>query len=180
MAVPSVSRIRSRRVVGSKNSSITARNSGTTCRIERGGMRLEGGGIKAVVVTVTVDVFGVTPSVVATEAGEGVHVPSVSAGTLAQVRSTCEVNPPTGVTVTVKLTEEPFFTVAVPGAVTVKSGAVFVPVPVKEIVWGLVLSPSVKTRFAVSTPATVGLNVTLTVQEASAAMLTPHVLAETA
>ena len=97
-------------------------------RGEMGGVRSDGGTIKAVVITVTVEVFGVTPSVVVTEAGEGVHDPAVSVGTLAQVRSTCEVNPPTGVTVAVKLTEEPSFTVAVAGAVTVKSGCVLVPV----------------------------------------------------
>src|ERR1700694_5508466 len=97
-------------------------------RGEMGGVRSDGGTIKAVVITVTVEVFGVTPSVVVTEAGEGVHDPAVSVGALVQVRSTCEVNPPTGVTVTVKLTEEPSFTVAVAGAVTVKSGCVLVPV----------------------------------------------------
>ena len=96
-----------------------------------GGVRSDGGTIKAVVITVTVEVFGVTPSVVVTEAGEATHVPAVSVGALAQVRSTCEVNPPTGVTVTVKLVEEPSVTVAVAGAVNVKSGGVVDPEPVR-------------------------------------------------
>jgi hypothetical protein len=44
---------------------------------------------------------------------------------------------------------------------------------------GLVLSPSVRTSVAVSAAATDGLNVTLTVQEAPAAMLAPQPLVAT-
>jgi len=125
-----------------------------------GGVRGDGGGtIKAVVVTVTVDVCGAV-----IEAGTGVHVESVSVEGSTQVSATAELNPPVGVTVTVYVAGEPFVTVAVAGATpSVKSGGVFEPAPVREIVCGLVLSPSVRTRFAVSAPTTVGLNVTLTV-----------------
>ena len=130
---------------------------GAECGIEGGGI------ISAVVVTVTVDVFAVTPSAGVTDAGDAVHVPSFSAGALVQVEAHREVKPPTGVTVTVIGTCEPFFTVAVAGAVTVKSAAVFVPAPVSEIICGLVLSPSVSSSVAVSAPTTDGLNVTLTV-----------------
>jgi hypothetical protein len=146
--------------------------------MEMGGVRSDGGTIKAVVVTVTVDVCGAV-----IEAGTGVHVESVSVEGSAQVSATAELNPPIGVTVTVYVAGEPFVTVAVAGATpSVKSGGVFEPAPVREIVCGLVLSPSVRTRFAVSAPTTVGLNVTLTVQVlvAPAGMLPPHVLAETA
>lgn len=60
-------------------------------------------------------------------------------------------------------------------ALTVKPGAVFVPVPVRLTVWGLVESASVITRLAVSTAATDGVKVTLIVHEVPAAMLVPHV-----
>lgn len=89
------------------------------CRIERGGVgTLEGGTISAVVVTVTVDVTDVTPSAGVTEAGAGVHV--ADAGAPVQASATAELNPPIGVTVTVKVAELPAVTVAVAGAVTVK------------------------------------------------------------
>src|SRR5262249_39800846 len=94
------SRIRCRLTVSINDSSSKAASRGTTCRIEIGGVRGDGGGtMRAVVVTVTVDVCGVTPSVVVTDAGDAVHVPSFSVGVLVQVRSTCELKPPTGVTV---------------------------------------------------------------------------------
>ncbi len=55
--------------------------------------------------------------------------------------------------------------------------AVLVPVPVRVTVCGLVESPSVMTRLAVSTAATEGVKTTLIVQEAPAAMLVPQVFA---
>lgn len=89
------------------------------CRIERGGAgTLAGGTIRAVVAIVTVDVTGVIPSAGVTEAGAGVHV--ADAGAPVQASATAELNPPIGVTVTVKVTELPAVTVAVAGAVTVK------------------------------------------------------------
>src|SRR5260370_24077594 len=56
------------------------------------------------------------------------------------------------------------------------AGAGFAPVPVSAMFCGLVLSPSVRTSVAVSAAATDGLHVTLTVQEAPAAMLAPQPL----
>src|SRR5229473_3639644 len=59
------------------------------------------------------------------------------------------------------------------------AGVGFAPVPVSAMFCGLVLSPSVRTSVAVSAAATDGLNVTLTVQEAPAAMLAPQPLVAT-
>jgi hypothetical protein len=47
---------------------------------------------------------------------------------------------------------------------SITAGTGVTPVPVREIFCGLVLSLSVNCNVAVSAPATVGLNVTLTVQ----------------
>jgi hypothetical protein len=100
MAVAMASRIRSCRVLRSRNSSSNARNSGTICRIDPGGMRVVGGGtISAVVVTVTVDVTGAPLGV--TEDGDAVHVDNVNAGGSVQVSATAELNPLIGVTVAV-------------------------------------------------------------------------------
>jgi hypothetical protein len=94
----------------------------------------EGGGIirlGAVVVTVTVVViaapFGVT------EPGEAVHVDNVSPAGSTQDTVTAELNPPTGVTVTVIVAGEPAFTVDGTGAAATieKSAAVATPVPVR-------------------------------------------------
>jgi hypothetical protein len=64
-----------------------------------------------------------------------VQVPSNSVGALVQVNVTAELNPPTGVTVTGKFSVVPSFVVGVAaGPVSVKSGAVFDPAPVKVIV----------------------------------------------
>ena len=52
-----------------------------------------------------------------------------------------------------------------------KSGGEFDPVPFRENVCGLVLSPSVSVSVAVSGPTTDGLNVTLTVQGVVVVML---------
>ncbi len=59
------------------------------------------------------------------------------------------------------------------------TGVGFAPVPLSAMFCGLVLSPSVRTSVAVSAAATDGLNVTLTVQEAPAAMLAPQPLVAT-
>src|SRR5260370_644646 len=59
------------------------------------------------------------------------------------------------------------------------SGVGFAPVPVSAMFCGLVLSPSVRTSVAVSAAATDGLNVTLTMKEAPAAMLAPQPLVAT-
>ena len=87
-----------------------------------------------------------------------------SDGAPVQAKATGELNPPTPVTVTSNLSVWPSFTVCADvGPVSVKSGATFVPLPVRAMFCGLVLSPSVRTSVAVSAPTTDGLNVTLIV-----------------
>ena len=70
-----------------------------------------------------------------------------------------------GVTVTLNITFEPRVTVAVAGAVTVKS----VPVPDSAMVCGLPLASSVTVMLPLRAPVAVGVNVTLIVQLAPAA-----------
>jgi hypothetical protein len=89
------------------------------------------------------------------------------------------LKPFTDVMVTMKFAGVPAVTVKDVGAVMVKSGGRATPVPVRAINCGLVLSASVSFSVADSAAATEGVNVTLTVQEAPAAMLAPQVLAET-
>jgi hypothetical protein len=138
----------------------------------------------AVVVTVTTVETGPPLGVIGLVVG--VHVDKFSPAGSMHAIVTAELNPPIGVTVTVNVAGEPAFTGDGAGAVAVivKSGAVFVPLPVRVNDCGLVLSASVKTSLAVSEGVgggtTVGLNVTLTAQEAPAAMLAPQVLAEMA
>ena len=80
VAVANPSRMRGRRAENSRSSKIPATTSGTTCRIDSGGIGLDiGGNIKAVVVTVTVEVCAVTPSAAAREAGAGVQVAKAGA-----------------------------------------------------------------------------------------------------
>ncbi len=81
------SRRRSRLVLGSRKSSISATISGTTCRIETGGKGTErGGSIIAVVVTDTCAVCGVIPSAAMTGVTT-MHV-VLAGGTIAQVSPT--------------------------------------------------------------------------------------------
>jgi hypothetical protein len=112
---------------------------------------------------------------------DGFTVQLAKGGAPEQASATAEVNPPTGFIDTLKLSVLPSVTFCTAvGPVNPKSGGVFEPLPVRGKVCGLVLSPSVRTRLAVSAPTIDGLKVTLTVQEAPAAMLAPHVLAEMA
>lgn len=128
---------------------------------------MEGGGIirlGAVVVTVTRVMTGPPLGVIGLCAA--VHVDNVIAAGSVHVIVTGELNPPIGVTVTVKVAGEPAFTGDGVGAVAVivKSGATFVPLPFRVNTCGLVLSPSVSVSVAVSGPTTVGVKVTPTVQ----------------
>lgn len=110
-----------------------------------------------------------------TEVGAAVHV----AASVAPVHAsaTAWLNPPAGVTVTLNDPVAPCATVSdVGAAVRVKCApAALVPVPVSVTVWGLVESPSVITRFAVSGATTEGLKTTLIVHEAPRTILEPHV-----
>src|ERR1700682_2861190 len=146
--------------------------------MDMGEAGMDCGGTRAVVVTESCAVTGVTPSAGVTDAGEIVHV--ASAGAPVQASDTALLNPPIGVTVTVAVPEEPWFTLSVAGALTLKSGGMFEPVPERLTDWGLELSLSVKTSFADSAAATEGLNVTFTLQDAPDGTLVPHVLEEIA
>jgi hypothetical protein len=135
---------------------------------------LEGGGIirlGAVVVTVTRVMTAPPLGVIGLCAA--VHVDNVKVGGSVHAIVTGELNPPIGVTVTVKVAELPAFTGDGVGAVAVivKSGAMFVPLPFRVNTCGLVLSPSVRVSVAVSGPTTDGLNVTLTAQGVVVVML---------
>ena len=79
-------------------------------------------------------------------------------------------------TVTVKVPLAPCATVSVVGVALSVKLADAVPVPLSVTVWVLGTAASARTRLAVSAAATVGLKTTLTVHEALAAMLVPHVL----
>jgi hypothetical protein len=63
---------------------------------------------------------------------------------------------------------------------TTATGALAVPVPVSVANWALLGSTSVNTSLAISVAATEGVNVTLTLHEAPAARLAPHVFDEIA
>src|SRR5579859_427407 len=102
-------------------------NKGTTRGMNPGGVGKDGGRTIAVVVTKSFAVTGVTPSAGITDAGEIVQL--ASAGAPVQASDTALLNPPIGVTVTVAVPEEPWFTLRVAGALTLKSGATFEPVP---------------------------------------------------
>jgi hypothetical protein len=84
-----------------------------------------------VVVRESCAVTAVTPSAGVTEAGVIVHVASV--GAPVQVSETALLNPPIGVTVTLAVPEDPCVTASVGGALTLKSGAIFEPVPESAI-----------------------------------------------
>jgi hypothetical protein len=137
-----------------------------------GGATIDG----IVVDTVAVAVTGVVPSVDVTVAGTTVHV--AADGAPVQPRVTAWLKPPAGVTVTVKVPLAPCATVNVVGAPLRLKLAEAVPVPLNITVWGLVEAASVRTRLAVSAAATDGLKTTLTVHDALAAMLVPHVVVE--
>jgi hypothetical protein len=102
------------------------------------------------------------------------------AGAPAQVSATAELKPFVGFTVIVTaVLTAPCATVTVVGAaLSVKSGGVFVPVPVSPTVCGLFAALSVMVRVPVRVPVAVGVNVTLIVQLALAANVAgsvPHV-----
>jgi hypothetical protein len=136
---------------------------------------LEGGGnirLGAVVVTVTRVMTGPPLGVIGLCAA--VHVDNVIAAGSVHVIVTGELNPPIGVTVTVKVAGEPAFTGDGVGAVAaiVKSGTTFVPLPFKVNTCGLVLSASVIVRVATSAAGgAVGAKVILTTHGVPTTML---------
>src|SRR5580704_1301636 len=131
-------------------------------------MRVGDEGSKLFAVTVTCALIGFTPSGVT---GLPRIVQVVFLGAPVQVSATAWLNPAIGVTVTLNIWLEPRETVTAAGAVTVKSAATAVPVPVRVADWGLLGSASLNTSEADSAAATEGVNVTITVQEAPAPRL---------
>src|SRR5277367_6261163 len=139
-------------------------------------MRVGDEGSKLVEMMVTGELIGLTPSGVTGDATEQV----VLAGAPLQVSATAWLNPAIGVTVTLNIWVEPRETVTAAGAVTVKSAATAVPVPVSVADCGLLGSPSLNTSEADSAAATEGVNVTITTQDAPAARLAGQGLLEIA
>jgi hypothetical protein len=110
----------------------------------------------------------------------GLRAQAEFAGAPAQVSATAELKPFVGFTVIVTgVLTAPCATVTVVGAaLSVKSGGVFVPVPVSPTVCGLPAALSVMVNVPVRVPVAVGVNVTLIVQFAFAASIAgsvPHV-----
>ena len=107
----------------------------------------------------------------------GVREQPASAGAPAHVRLTAPVKLFAEVTLRVKPTEPPAGVASEVGvALSVKSGVVEVPVPVRATVCGLLGSLSVMTREADSAPIVEGEKVTLMVQVPPAATEVPQVL----
>ena len=119
---------------------------------------------------VIVEVCAVTPSVKVMVVVESVQV--ALTGTLVQATVTVPSNPPSGVTVKVRVPVDPAVTVNAVGAVNSK----FHPVPDKATTWGLSLSLLTMVIDPTRVPVVVGAKLTLNVQFAPAATLLPHVL----
>jgi len=96
----------------------------------------------------------------------GLRAQAEFAGAPAQVSATAELKPFVGFTVIVTgVLTAPCATVTVVGAaLSVKSGAGLVPVPVRLTICGLPPALSVMVKVPVRAPATVGVNVTLIMQ----------------
>jgi|SRR5450755_261119 len=108
-----------------------------------------------------------------TLAGSSVQVESM--GAPVQVNATGVVKPLRPATVTAMLAVLPAATLAVGGAVILKSGLPLVPVPVRAAVCGELASLSATLRVAVAAAAAVGVKVTLIVQVAPTASVAPQV-----
>lgn len=117
---------------------------------------------------VTVTVAG--GSVGVTEAGETEQVAAV--GAPLQARATEPVNPPVGLTLTVYVVDWPAVIVRDAGEPeSEKSPAVVVPVPERDTECGLPGASLVMLKAPLRAPATVGVNVTLSVHSALDAKL---------
>src|ERR1700730_16907063 len=166
MAETIARRVRNRWVDRRRNSSISTKKSGTIRSMLSGGAGLViGGGTSiACAVNVSADVVGVVM--------EGwVRAQLDFAGAPVQVSATAELKPFVGFTVIVTgVLTAPRATVTVVGAaLSVKSGGVFVPVPVSPTICGLPAALSVMVKVPVRVPVAVGVNVTLIMQFALAA-----------
>lgn len=148
-----------------ESSAISARTSGTTTRGGTVGVGILGGGTTNAVVVMLTCACTVEGGATGGVTGE-VTVQLASAGAPAQAKATAELNPPTPVTVTLKLSVWPSVTFCTDvGPVRPKSGAVaLVPVPVNATVCGLPLALSVMVSVPMRVPVAVGVNVTLITQ----------------
>jgi hypothetical protein len=143
-------------------------NGGKLNRLDAG-VKSEG----ASVVIVAVATTGVVPSEGVTEVGDTVHVDI--AGAPPHDSATAWLNPPTGVTVTLKVPLAPCVTVrAVGEAARVKPG--FAPVPLSAMICGFGRAVTVIARSAVSFTACEGVRTTLIMQDAFGAILAPQVV----
>ena len=126
--------------------------------------------MRCVVLMVMLEVTAVVPLGV-TEVGEAEHV--ASAGSPLHVRATPELNPDAELTLTVTLAVFPATTLAEVGLMDRLKSA---PPPVSATAWGLLGAESVIVKAPVRVPTTLGVKVTLIVQEAPAARLAVQVL----
>ena len=131
--------------------------------------------LRAVVVTVPVDVAGVLP-LTDTLPGENVHVEPI--GAPVQLRDTLPLNPFSAASVAVTVALLPAVTVAVVGVVSEKSGVVPPPPPrpLSATVCGLEVSLSAMLNVADSAPELVGLKKMSYVHDAPAASVALQVL----
>src|SRR6267154_2678861 len=161
MAETIARRVRNRCVDRRRNSSISTMKSGTIRSMLSGGAGLViGNGTSiACAVNVSADVVGGVMEA-------GLRLQEDFAGAPAQVSATAELKPFVGFTVIVTgVLTAPCATVTVVGAaLSVKSGGVFVPVPVSVTVCGLFAALSVMVKVPGRVPVIVGLNVTLIMQ----------------
>src|SRR5467141_1122412 len=166
MAETIARRMRNRCVDRRRNSSTSTKKSGTIRSMLSGGAGLViGNGTSiACAVNVSADVVGGVMEA-------GLTVQMEFAGAPAQVSATAELKPFVGFTVIVTgVLTAPCATVTVVGAaLSVKSGGVFVPVPVSVTICGLLAASSVMVKVPGRVPVAVGINVTLIVQLAPAA-----------
>ena len=137
---------------------------------QAGGFGLGPGGVidRTAVLTVTWLVTGLAPSGV-TEPGETEQLDC--AGRPLQLKLTVPLNPPAGVTVSVKLAESPATTVTECGEAE-RANVLPVP-PTRFTVWGLPGALSVIVIPPLRLPAAVGVNVTLMVQLVAVAREAP-------
>ena len=131
--------------------------------------------LRAVVVTVPVDVAGVVP-LITTLLGESVQVDPI--GAPVQLRETDPLKPLSPARVAVNVALAPAVTVAVVGVASEKSGVVPPPppMPLSATVCGLEASLSARLNVADSAPEIVGLKKMSYVHDAPAASVAPQVL----
>lgn len=150
-------RVRKRRSERNRSNISIAANTGATKRMEMGRMKMGrtevgGGTTNDVVVSVSAAV-ALDPAGGVTDAGAMAQVDFK--GSPVQASATAELKAPMEVTVTVSGSLEPFLTVSVDGALTLKSGATAPTVPLRVMV--CVPAPSMMVSVPASAVATEGV-----------------------